>query len=264
MSSPWRHPPLKTHNHYKQIADPKHLFDFICISQIEFLYFDSFDMSQSHALLSITVLNTVYVYKYLFASKNKQCIRLGFSVHFWPWPPLFSFIPPCITAYTVTVRDFGRVASGGTVRHSGRTRSFPFLFFHEIGHLKTFWIGCPIWHSCPISNRTSESQTFDFGKKAETWGFWDTRSMGRYRACRKKMKEKEKKTRDRPNKNPHKLWLTVSGARQLLKPLHLPRTQVATQQRKGRRPPQKSALQRRHAAPPPVRPPYLEQNRGKQ
>ena len=53
-------------------------------------------VSQSHALLSITVLNTVYVYKYFvrnFASKNNKCTRLGFFSPFLTMTPLCPVSP---------------------------------------------------------------------------------------------------------------------------------------------------------------------------
>ena len=56
-------------------------------------------MSQSHALLSraITVLNTVYVYKYFVRIKQNQCRRLGFSSPILTvTPPFFRFPKPSI------------------------------------------------------------------------------------------------------------------------------------------------------------------------
>jgi len=51
-------------------------------------------MSQSNAPLSITALNTVYVYKYFMWIKKTQFRRLGFFRPIFDREPLFSLFPP--------------------------------------------------------------------------------------------------------------------------------------------------------------------------
>ena len=62
-------------------------------------------MSQSPALLSITVWNTVYVYKNFVRIRTNQCRRLFFFSSILTVTPPFSSFPPGITASTVTVRE---------------------------------------------------------------------------------------------------------------------------------------------------------------
>ena len=84
----------------------RHGCDFIFMGFYILIYFD---MSKSHALQSITVLNTVYVYKYFIRINKNQCRRLLLpspisTVTVTPPFSRFPGPPPGITAQAVTVR----------------------------------------------------------------------------------------------------------------------------------------------------------------
>jgi len=51
-------------------------------------------MRQSNTLLSITVLNTVYVYKLSVRIKKFTIEDRGYSTQFWQWPSFFSLCSP--------------------------------------------------------------------------------------------------------------------------------------------------------------------------
>ena len=57
------------------------------------------DMSHSHELLSITVLNTVYAYKYFFCIKKIHFKRLSFPSPILTVTPLFPVFPPLYYRY---------------------------------------------------------------------------------------------------------------------------------------------------------------------
>jgi len=97
MSSPWRHAPLMRYTHNKlRIQNTFDLCDFICMRfYILIFWLKSITRTPAHQC-TITVLNTVYVYKYLVRIKQISVEDWGFSVQFWPWHPLgpFSVSPP--------------------------------------------------------------------------------------------------------------------------------------------------------------------------
>jgi len=99
MSSPWRHPPLMRYKHDKLRIPNTEVILFASVSiKLSFYILTSFDMNQSHALLSITVLNTVYVYKCCVRIKNNHCRRLVFLSPVLTVPPPRYYRLDCVCA----------------------------------------------------------------------------------------------------------------------------------------------------------------------
>jgi len=67
---------------------------------MSFYFLTFLDTSHSHGLLSITVLNTVYAYKYFVCIKKIHSKRLRFSSPILTVTPLFPVPPPLVLCGT--------------------------------------------------------------------------------------------------------------------------------------------------------------------